>query len=559
MKIGIKLSLTNAVVVLVVMAISITFLIMRDIKQRKADILRHSRLIVEELKITRQYLADSLAEFDDTVLDGKMSSFIPARAGYEISKKFTEETGYILKQTSLKLRNPENAPDAFESRILQMFEGNKHLKEYWEIDTIHGEKFFRYMFPLFVKEACLKCHGIKESIPAFIKETYKEDTATDYHVGDIRGALSLKVPYNTISKIIWEGFWYLIIVACITTGTCIGVVFSLSKIFISSPLGKLYRVVENLARGDLKQSCEIKNRDEVGHLAGMVNKMKDNLAHLVNKNKEVIAQIATSSSEILATNEEQAGGAGEVAASVSEVTATMEEMSATSGQIASISEKVNKSAEDSTTAVQQGKEAVIGSMNTMENIMRHSKETIDRIFSLNEKSRRIGEILEIVHEVSREIHLLSLNAAIEASGAGEHGKRFGVVAGEIRKLVERTRNSTEEIRKIINETQVASNAAVMSTEQEAKMVSQGVEIVKTAVHTMEIILELIEKTTDASKQIVMATRQQKSATEQVAGTMHEISEVVKQTAAGLKQSSAALGELTQLAKDLEGNIKEFKT
>ena len=97
MKIGIKLSLVNAIVVIVIMAISITFLTMRDVRHRNNEVLKLCRMIAKELKLTREYLAESLAAFGDITLDEKMASFIPARAGYGIGKKFTQETGYILE------------------------------------------------------------------------------------------------------------------------------------------------------------------------------------------------------------------------------------------------------------------------------------------------------------------------------------------------------------------------------------------------------------------------------------------------------------------------------
>lgn len=559
MKIGIKLSLVNAIVVIIIMAISITFLTTRDLRLRNNEVLKLCRMIAKELKMTREYLAESLAAFGDITLDEKMASFIPARAGYGIGKKFTQETGYILKQTSLKLRNPDNAPDDFERRVLKMFEEGKNLKEYWGIEQVNQERFFRYMFPLEVKEACLKCHGDKEKIPVFIKEKYKEDTATGYKLGDIRGAISVKVPYNIVAKALWEGFWYLVIIALATTGACIGVVFFLSKVFVSLPFKKLSNVVKALAKGDLSQKIEIKNKDEIGNFAEMLNEMAQSLNQLINKNKEVIAQVFVSSTEILSANEEQTSGAGELAASVSEVTATMEELSASAKQIAINSEMLNTLADDSSKAAQQGKGAVMSSMNTMESIMNGSKEVVNHVLSLNDKSKQIREVLKIINDVSSEIRLLSVNAAIEASGAGEHGKRFSVVAGEVRRLAERTRISANEIRQIVEEVQSATNAVAISIEQESKSVSLGVETAKTAVETLEIILESISKTFENSKQIVMATHQQKSASEQVAQTMKEISEIVKQTAAGLKQSNTAIAELNRFARDLEEKIKEFKT
>ncbi|MFO0793359.1 MAG: methyl-accepting chemotaxis protein [Candidatus Brocadiaceae bacterium] len=559
MKIGVKLSLINAAMVIIVMSIGITFYMIKDIKQRNNEVLKNCKMLVKEFVSTREYLAESLGSFGEIDLDVKMAHFVPAKAGYGIGKKFTQETGYILKQTSLKLRNPDNAPDELERRILKMFEDDKKIKEYWEIEKVHQDKYFRYMYPLVIEDTCMKCHGDKDKIPIFIKVEYKQDTATGYKLGDIRGAISLKVPYERISKSVWGGFWHLTIVTLVVTSSCIGLVFFLSKIFVSLPFKKLCKVVREIAGGNLRQKIEVKSNDEIGDFSALFNTMTDNLIQLVNKNKEVIAQVATSSVEIFSANEEQTSGTGELAASVSEITATMEELSASASQIASNAEMVNKFTGESKNAAQQGKDAVMNSVATMENIVLGSKETVARILSLNEKSRQIGTVLKIINDVSHEIHLLSLNAAIEASGAGEHGRRFGVVANEVRRLAERTKASTEEIRGIIEEVQAATNVAAMSTEQETKNVKEGMEIATMAAQGLERILETIEKTSDASRQIVMATQQQKSASEQVALTMKEITGVVNQTVSGLKQSNTALSELNRFAKDLSEKIKEFKT
>ena len=195
----------------------------------------------------------------------------------------------------------------------------------------------------------------------------------------------------------------------------------------------------------------------------------------------------------------------------------------------------------------------------MEDIKGVKNERTGTVLSLSEKAQKIGDVLGIIKEIAGETHLLALNASIEASAAGEFGKRFGVVAAEVRRLAERTKTSAEEIKGVVSEIQAATDAAVLSTELGVKNVEKGVEVVQKAGQSIESILNLTKETTDASRQIVMATQQQKSATEQVAGTMREISEVVGQTATGLKQSTATVVELNKMADDLKEIVKKFKT
>lgn len=596
MKIGIKLSLVNALAVVIIMAIGITYLTMRDVKQRNNEVLTNCRMIVDEFKMTREYLAESLSAFGNVPLDESMANFIPARAGYGIGKKFSQKTGYLLKQTSLKLRNPDNAPDAFEQRVLKKFEDEKGLKEYWEINTVNQEKYFRYMLPLVVKAACLKCHESREKTPAFITEKYKSDTAVGYHLGDVRGAISLKVPYILVSQAIWNGFWHLVAITVIITGVCVGVVFCLSRVFVTLPLQEVIGVSRYLGEGKLDQEVKVRRgKDEIGVLirvfndmiAGMrllamrsatvsegyltfdieekgdlaraFNLMVKNLRSLIGRCQESIVRISSVSMQMLAVSEEQASGSAELAASVGEVTATVEELSSSAKQIAMHAESVSKVAVDSETTGHQGMEYITASVQIMGETKAATKDSAKKIYSLSEKSQKIGDVLGIIQEIADETHLLALNASIEASSAGEFGRRFSVVASEVRRLAERTKTYAGEISDTVSEMQASTNTAVLSVEQCVKNVEMGEVAVQKAGHAIESNMSLIEKTSDSICQIAMAAQQQRSATEQVAGTMKEISVVVKQTATGLKQSTATIAELTQLADDFKVAVKKFKT
>ncbi len=309
-----------------------------------------------------------------------------------------------------------------------------------------------------------------------------------------------------------------------------------------------------ISGGDLTTNVEAK-----GELAHAFNYMLENLRTIIKQTQESVARISSITTEILANSEEQTSGTAELAVSTAEITSTIEELSASAKQIAVSAESVAKIASDSENMGLQGTDAVIASVHIMEEVKSVTKASASKILSLSEKAQKIGDVLGIIKEIAGETHLLALNASIEASVAGEFGKRFGVVAAEVRRLAERTKTSAEEIKGIVNEIQSATNAAVITTDQGVKNVEKGVDIVQKAGQAIEAILNLIKQTAEASRQIVMATNQQKSATEQVVLTMKEISEVVKQTAAGLKQSTTAVAELNKLADDSKEVIKKFRT
>ncbi len=159
----------------------------------REEIFDKCKMIAVELKHTREYLAETIAIANLQHLE-EARGLMPAFAGIEIGDKFYNETGYQLRQVSSKYRNPKNKPDNFEEKALIEFQEKENLTEYKGIDKVDGQRVLRYLIPLYIEEACLKCHSAKETIPEFIQEDYPEDKATDYTYGDLRGAISVIVP-----------------------------------------------------------------------------------------------------------------------------------------------------------------------------------------------------------------------------------------------------------------------------------------------------------------------------------------------------------------------------
>jgi len=213
------------VVAVVILSISITNF------QKQSTLLREEifdkcKMIALELKHMREYLAETMAitnmEHNETT-----RMLMPAMAGNEIGKKFYNATGYQLRQVSSKYRNPKNKPDKFEENALAEFEKNENLSEYKGIDKISGQKVLRYLIPLYIEEACLKCHSAKETIPEIIQEDYPEDMATDYVFGDLRGAISVAVPIDRAEAEIKGNLIHMTIV------TTIGMVFLVTFVYIA--------------------------------------------------------------------------------------------------------------------------------------------------------------------------------------------------------------------------------------------------------------------------------------------------------------------------------------
>src|SRR5262245_49256774 len=174
---------------------------------------------------------------------------------------------------------------------------------------------------------------------------------------------------------------------------------------------------------------------------------------------ELGSELSAAASELLAASHQQASGATEQASAVSQVSTTIEELGSTARQIAIAAEQVAEAAQQTLENLSEGQDAVDRSIQAMERIRSRMQDVSTRVLSLGERSQQIGEIIDLINDLSDETHLLALNAAIEAAGAGEHGRRFAVVAAEVKSLDNRALAAAQEVTVVIAEMQQAANVS----------------------------------------------------------------------------------------------------
>jgi methyl-accepting chemotaxis protein len=319
---------------------------------------------------------------------------------------------------------------------------------------------------------------------------------------------------------------------------------------------RLIAAFEELGAGDLVRSnAQTRNLPE--RLARVCQAASEALSQLAQQIQDSSIEVASAADAVNQIASELASGSSEQAASVVEITAAMEELARTASQIA---ENATRQAELAGKAESSGEagavavgEAVLG----VEEVLKRISAISTRADNLGTRSKEIYRVLDLINEIAQETHILSLNAAIEAVAAGADGRRFSVVAEEVRHLAHRSQESVESVRGLLDEFSSSIRATIVATEEGSKEASRVLERSRAA---SSAILELRHASGDTSRvaqQISMATQQQNAASDEVVMTLREVSLVVQRMTGGLKNLSTTADRLNSLGLTIQLLAQSF--
>ena len=367
-----------------------------------------------------------------------------------------------------------------------------------------------------------------------------------------------KMRYDQIKKEQANARTTMLIIGALAIALAVAICIFLT-LSITRPLKLGVHAADRIASGDLTVDLSAdKRRDEVGLLIQSLSKMVDNLREQIRRILDAVNVLASSVSEISTTVTQLASSAQETAVSVSEATTTMEELR----QTARVStEKANYVSESSQKAVKisdEGRKSTEETIGGMKLIKEQMESIAESIIRLSEQSQAIGDIITSVNDIADQSNLLSVNASIEATKAGEQGKGFTVVAQEIKALAEQSKQATAQVRTILNDIQKATSGAVMSTEQGSKAVDSGVS---QSDRTGESILALsnsVREAAQAAMQIAASSQQQMAGIDQVASAMESIKQATTQNVEGSRQLETLATNLNGLGQKLKQMTERYK-
>ena len=352
-------------------------------------------------------------------------------------------------------------------------------------------------------------------------------------------------------------FMYILGAVAIALAVMISILLTQS---ITVPLKISVRAANEIASKDLTRDLSVyeKRGDEFGTMIQSFSKMIGILRDQMQRILDGVNVIASSSSEIFASTTQIASGSAETAAAITETTTTVEEVR----QAAQLSSQKAKSLSDSAQHVaqvsQSGQKAVDETIAGMNRISEQMEIIAQTVVRLSEQSQSIGGIIASVTDIADQSNLLAVNAAIEAAKAGEQGKGFAVVAQEIRNLAEQSKQSTMQVRNILNDVQKATNAAVLATEQGNKAVEAGVKQSVQAGEAIRILTDSSAEAAQTSTQIVASSQQQLAGMDQIGIAMQSINQAGMENSASMTQAEDSVKNLHELGQKLKELVEQFK-
>jgi methyl-accepting chemotaxis protein len=381
---------------------------------------------------------------------------------------------------------------------------------------------------------------------------------------------------------------------------------------IGTPLREAVELASAVAGGDLTQQAQVQGRDEVGLLVQTLNGMSVDLRRMIGSVTTTTGQVAAAAQQIAAASEEISYTADQQVRSTEETSSSMEEIAAQISRVAGSTESLATSVEETSTSITQmsnsieqtatsadalgvsveetsatieemvasiqqvarhvletreiargaegdaraGGEAVESTVEAMRQIHAEMQRLLEGISELRQTSEAIGHISGVIEDIADQTNLLALNAAIEAARAGEHGRGFTVVAQEIRRLAERSVESTREIGLTVSGVLEDVSQTVKSTGEMAERTQRGIQLADGAGQALEKIIDSSGRTRRLMEEVSLATDQQIGAAQQAQDAIRHIERIAAETRLATREQATGTRQIAEAIENMNRQTRE---
>ena len=320
---------------------------------------------------------------------------------------------------------------------------------------------------------------------------------------------------------------------------------------------RLLDEMADLADGDLTVEATV-TEDFTGAIADSINFSIEQLRQLVKTINQTAVEVDTSAQETQSTAKELAEAADHQAEEINYATTAVNQMTDSMTKVSENASQSAQVAERSVDIATSGGQVVRNTIEGMDNIRQQIQDTSKRIKRLGESSQEIGDIISLINDIADQTNILSLNAAIQASMAGEAGRGFAVVADEVQRLAERVSGATRQIEALVSTIQNDTNEAVISMEQTTTEVVSGAKLAQDAGVALEEIEQVSSNLAELIRNISDTAKTQTQSAAQISNRMTTIREITTQTATSTTATAGSVGTLAEMAMEMRQSVSGFR-
>ncbi|CAG0960017.1 Methyl-accepting chemotaxis protein PctB [Rhodocyclaceae bacterium] len=434
----------------------------------------------------------------------------------------------------------EGRTDAVEQQVMQS------KTPHFAVVADQGGESLRAVIPIlaqknYLGKDCLTCHQVPE--------------------GTSLGVVSMRIALDKVNASVRDFRFGLLLAALALMVPVIAFIYYAVRHWVCKPLQEVTGGLTEIGQGegDLTRRLAVRGEDEIGAVAHAFNGFMDKL-------QAIIVEVKSSTEQLLATANSLAGVSDRVAANSQvqsqeaySMATQVEILTYTLDGLASQAESVQQVSVDSNDHSNRGGEVIHAAATEMGRISDTVQESSRIIQDLGQQSDQISQIVNVIKEIADQTNLLALNAAIEAARAGEQGRGFAVVADEVRKLAERTSNSTQEITAMIEKIQTGTRLAIQSMEGGVRRVGAGAELAHQAGEAINLIRSGVEQVVGAVSDIASSLKEQALSNSENAHKVESIARLSEENSNAFQETARTIQHIDDLARNLGNLVGRFKT
>ncbi len=347
-------------------------------------------------------------------------------------------------------------------------------------------------------------------------------------------------------------------------------------------------VLSKASSGDLSAKVDLSLiSEEYAPIAEDINEMVQGLTSMVESIREASDQLSSSSQGIASSAEQVNSSAQQASLTVSQIAdgtynqaTRLEEIGSSTREMMSFAQEMAKEMESTAKRMKEAADRAMkgakdaeGAIQKSEDMSNSISRTVEVVRSLGDKLTDVGEVLEIITDITSQTTLLALNAAIEAARAGEQGRAFSVVAEEVRRLADRSRENTRKIEGMIKEIEGGREDALASVDEAFDITQKSKEVIRSAFLALGEVANLVQTTAATSQSVFDSSRKQEGAVEriayatqavnstalEIATNVEDLSASTQERAAGMEELTATAQELSQLSENLDASVSRFRS